>query len=211
MQFIQNMTKDHYSQSIQFIEGLKKTVFKQQEISELLKDFHLKLPRLISFFMNAENRTQFQAMFLGESLLKTKETFKILSGQATGVNNIFRVQEGLLTHIMNKFLTAPEETMKKVDRLSKLIGSISNKHRQGASSAGATTQNQSVAEPYLLSRERIDRFFQSRSDSSQDVYEDILLVEIGLNQLGVPIPSRGTSIVNSIIAGALDSFLKAQN
>ncbi|CCE66977.1 hypothetical protein MHM_04590 [Candidatus Mycoplasma haemominutum 'Birmingham 1'] len=192
----------------QAIEGLNTTLFVKAELSKLLENWYTKIPKIVSFAFNTQARTKFTNLFSGAKAKNALEAFKVLSGNSKGPNEVFKVEDGVLAHLMNRFAEAPVEVIDKIDRLVNLISSAKEKYANlynsssQSSGEGSSTQT-AMNSPYLFNKERLDQFLKKRRDSAQEIYELGVKAEIGIHALGLPVPPQA-SLLTSLSAAFLD-------
>ncbi|CCE66974.1 hypothetical protein [Candidatus Mycoplasma haematominutum] len=197
-----------YSKLSTWIEGLKTSVFVKQQLIELFSDFHRKIPKVASFFLDSSSRERFQKLFTGDNASKNLEAFKVLSGSKAEIAKYFKVDQGILTHLVNKFAEEPTKVIEKIERLTKLISSISEKYSSSSSGGESVDNGAAPSAPYEFNIQRLDKFLQQRSEGAQIVYELGLQAEVGLNSVGVKLPQEAstvTSLFSSVFGMLLNS------
>ncbi|WP_043902150.1 hypothetical protein [Candidatus Mycoplasma haematominutum] len=193
------------------IGGLQTTFFIKSQLGELLKNLHKKIPNIVKFFTESSSRNKFVKLFTGEKASKSMQAFEILSGKDNhALNKVFKVEEGVFAHLVNKFAENPTQVLDKIDRLVQLISNSEEKYAQGVAAESSSASSGTSSSPYVLNIPRLDRFLKARTETAQNIYELGLKAEIGLSSLGVPV-SPTTSAAVSVLTTFLGYYLSGSS
>ncbi|CCE66972.1 hypothetical protein MHM_04540 [Candidatus Mycoplasma haemominutum 'Birmingham 1'] len=203
--------ESNYQQIMSVIGGLQTTFFIKSQLGELLKNLHKKIPNIVKFFTESSSRNKFVKLFTGEKASKSMQAFEILSGKDNhALNKVFKVEEGVFAHLVNKFAENPTQVLDKIDRLVQLISNSEEKYAQGVAAESSSASSGTSSSPYVLNIPRLDRFLKARTETAQNIYELGLKAEIGLSSLGVPV-SPTTSAAVSVLTTFLGYYLSGSS
>ncbi|WP_146222389.1 hypothetical protein [Candidatus Mycoplasma haematominutum] len=169
-----------------------------------MSSLHQKAPNLFNFFTDTEKRNKFIQLFSGDEGQKNMKAFKVLSGSDKQFESYFKVEEGVLLRLVNKFSQEPDKVFDRMSRLTKVISELSTKYSSGGDSVGGSSAAPST--PYIFDAQRLDKFFQDRGKGAQLAYELGMKFEVGLHSTAIPVPP-GASTATSIVASLFGALL----
>ncbi|CCE66970.1 hypothetical protein [Candidatus Mycoplasma haematominutum] len=199
--------ESHYSTATPYLQGMKSTFFQGEELKGALQGLVEGFPKLLKYIYDPSKREEVTSFFKGDEYQKTVEGLKWLSGAEGKSQGVFEVEKGLLAHLMRRVLSDPDKSLSKAKRFIQLIGE--HKSESGSSSSALQgSRNNSV--PYSLTKDRLDKFLQERDSTAQQIYEILLLGEIGASRQGVSVPKEAAA-VTSIVASLLSILTRGSS